>query len=88
MSGLVARVVMACHPPWFRERYGEELAALVEETGGGPRVLLDLAAGAVRAWLRPALSGDPAARVRRRMQATLATTWIAWWPRRRRCCSR
>ncbi|GIH67122.1 hypothetical protein [Microbispora siamensis] len=77
MSGL-AGVVLACYPPWFRERYGEELAALVEETDGGPRVTLDLALGAARAWLRPALAGDSAARVRRRMQATLATTWVAW----------
>ena len=78
MTGLASRVALACYPPWFRERYGEELAALVEDVGGGPRVLLDLAGGATRAWLRPALAGDPDARVRRRLQATLATTWVAW----------
>ncbi|GAA3165098.1 hypothetical protein [Nonomuraea roseoviolacea] len=78
MSGLAARVALACYPPWFRERYGQELAALVEDVGGGPRVLLDLAGGATRAWLRPALAGAPEARLRRRLQATLATTWVAW----------
>ncbi|WP_433445065.1 hypothetical protein [Nonomuraea sp. CA-141351] len=78
MSGLAARVVLVCYPPWFRERYGEELAALVEDLGGGPGVVVDLALGAARAWLRPALAGDEEARVRRRLQATLATTWVAW----------
>ncbi|MEV4110318.1 hypothetical protein [Nonomuraea sp. NPDC049695] len=78
MSGLVARVALACYPPWFRERYGKELAALVEDVGGGPRALLDLAGAATLAWLRPALAGAPDARLRRRLQATLATTWVAW----------
>ncbi|MFI6600882.1 hypothetical protein ACIBHX_31945 [Nonomuraea sp. NPDC050536] len=78
MSGPAARIALACYPPWFRERYGQELAALVEDTGGGPGVVVDLALGATRAWLRPALAGDPDARVRRRLQATLATTWVAW----------
>ncbi|GAA3252777.1 hypothetical protein [Nonomuraea helvata] len=78
MSALAARAVLACYPPWFRERYGEELAALVEEVGGGSRVVMDLVLGAARAWLRPALAGDGEARARRRLQATLATTWVAW----------
>ncbi|WP_214323837.1 hypothetical protein [Nonomuraea sediminis] len=73
MSGPAVRVALACYPPWFRERYGDELEALVEDTGGGPGVMLDLAVGATRAWLRPAL-GDQG----RRAQATLATTWVAW----------
>ncbi|MGW0203143.1 hypothetical protein [Nonomuraea sp. NPDC003201] len=78
MSGLAARFVLVCYPPWFRERYGEELAALVQDLGGGPGVVMDLALGAARAWVRPALAGDGEARVRRRLQATLATTWVAW----------
>lgn len=73
MSGPAVRVALACYPPWFRERYGQELAALAEDTGGGPGVVLDLAAGATRAWLRPALVNQG-----RRAQATLATTWVAW----------
>lgn len=71
------RALLACYPPSFRERYGAELAALVDDTGGGPRVCWDLAAGAAAAWLRPAFTGAPAERTRRRVQAGLAAVWVA-----------
>lgn len=72
------RVLLACYPPWFRERYGAELAALVEDTGAGPRVCWDVAVGAARAWLRPAFTGGPSERIRRRVQAGLSVVWVAW----------
>lgn len=65
-----------CYPPSFRARYGLELATLVDDVGRGPRTSLDLLAGAARAWLRPSFAGADAARAR--LQATLATTWVAW----------
>jgi hypothetical protein len=74
----VIRVLLACYPPSFRDRYGAELAALVEETGAGPRVCWDVAVGAAAAWLRPAFTGEPAERIRRRVQAGLSVTWVAW----------
>lgn len=72
------RVLLACYPPSFRERYGAELAALVEDTGAGPAVCWDLAVGAAAAWARPAFTGEPGERVRRRVQAGLSTVWVAW----------
>ncbi|HEY3506383.1 MAG TPA: hypothetical protein VGN37_26785 [Actinocatenispora sp.] len=72
------RLLLACYPPSFRDRYGAELAALVEDTGSGPRVCWDVAVGAAAAWLRPVFTGEPAERVRRRVQAGLAATWVAW----------
>jgi hypothetical protein len=74
----VIRLLLACYPPSFRERYGAELDALVEETGAGPQVCWDVAVGAAAAWLRPAFTGEPSERVRRRMQAGLSTIWVAW----------
>ncbi|RQW94516.1 hypothetical protein, partial [Micromonospora globispora] len=72
------RVLLACYPPSFRERYGAELAALVEDAGAGPRVCWNVAVGAAAAWLRPAFTGEPSGRVRLRVQAGLSATWVAW----------
>ncbi|MBS1887274.1 MAG: hypothetical protein JSU06_08805 [Actinobacteria bacterium] len=53
MSARLARLALALYPLAWRRRYGAEMAALVEDTGSSPRVLADLARGAVRAHLRP-----------------------------------
>ncbi|MCI4066629.1 hypothetical protein MRQ36_30355 [Micromonospora sp. R77] len=73
------RVLLACYPPSFRERYGAELAALVEDAGAGPRAWGDLAVGAAAAWLYPTFTGEPGERVRMRVQAGLSVIWVAWW---------
>ena len=70
-----ARLALRAYPPSFRVRYGGELAALVDDLGRGASVR-DLWLGAARAWLRPAFGGADAPR--RRVQASLATTWVAW----------
>lgn len=70
------RLALGLYPPSFRARYGSELAALLEDTGRSPRATLDLVVGALRAWLRPALTGTDGPR--RRLQASVATTWVAW----------
>nr|MDP9101646.1 hypothetical protein [Actinomycetota bacterium] len=49
------RLVLACYPPSFTERYGSELAAVTEDVGPGHGQLWDLARGAASAWCRPAL---------------------------------
>ena len=72
------RVLLACYPPSFRDRYGAELAALVEDTGAGPRVCWDVAVGAAAAWLRPAFTGEPSERARSRVQTGLSTIWVSW----------
>jgi hypothetical protein len=53
MSARLARLALALYPLAYRRRYGEELAALLEDTGASPRVIGDLARGALRAHLRP-----------------------------------
>lgn len=73
-----AQKLVGCYPPWFRERYGAELRGVVAEVGGGTRVEADLLVGAARAWLSPAPTGEPAQWRQRRLQASVATTWVAW----------
>lgn len=69
------RLALRAYPPSFRVRYGDELTVLVEDLGRGASAR-DLWFGAARAWLRPAFSGAGAPR--QRLQASLATTWVAW----------
>ncbi|MER6031909.1 hypothetical protein [Streptomyces sp. NPDC001851] len=78
MIDMAARLALRAYPPSFRERYGCELEALVEDTGAGPSVVADLLVGALRAWLRPVMPDESAERRRRRMQASVATTWVSW----------
>jgi hypothetical protein len=72
LSGLALRA----YPPSFRARYGAEMAALVEDLPASPRATANLFLGAARAWLRPSFTGPDA--VRQRLQASAATTWVAW----------
>lgn len=76
--GAAARLALLAYPPSFRERYGVEMAGLVEDRGGGASVVTDLLVGAARAWARPFLGGDEAERVRLRRQATVSTVWVSW----------
>lgn len=80
MSGWrrLARWAQLTYPPSFRERYGDELDALVADVSVGPREVLDLLRRGALAWLRPAVVGSGPERARRRMQASVTTTWVAW----------
>lgn len=78
MTGLMTRLALRAYPPLFRERYGAELETLVADTGGGPRTAANLFAGALLAWMRPVLPTALEERRRRRLQASVATTWVAW----------
>ncbi|MEU7429116.1 hypothetical protein [Streptomyces sp. NPDC040750] len=78
MIDMAARLALRAYPPSFRERYGCELEALVEDTGARPSVVADLLIGALRAWLHPVMPDESAERRRRRMQASVATTWVTW----------
>lgn len=44
-SQAVVRVLVGLYPAAWRARYAEELLGLIEETGTGPRVVLDLVLG-------------------------------------------
>ncbi|MET8446305.1 hypothetical protein [Streptomyces sp. NPDC005209] len=78
MIDVAVRLALRAYPPSFRERYGGELEALVEDTGARPSVVADLLFGALRAWLRPVMPDESVERRRRRMQASVATTWVSW----------
>ena len=63
MSHLILRLYPA---PW-RARYGEELAALLAETGAGPRTWIDLARAGLRERMRAVRNGG--------MTMKLETAW-------------
>lgn len=70
-----ARTLVALYPPAWRERYGEEFASLLEDTGVHLRQVLDVLPAAASAWIRPAAHlHDRAAR----MRASITTTLFAW----------
>lgn len=72
------RALLALYPPSFRARYADELDALLDDTGIGPREVVDLLLGAARAWLRPSYGADPVERRRLRLVSTASTVWVAW----------
>ena len=74
-----ARLLVLAYPPSFRARYGAGLEAVVEETGVGGRVVLDLLYGALRAWVVPTyVTGDTSERRRWRLEASVSTLFVCW----------
>jgi hypothetical protein len=55
--GRRASWLVRLYPPRWRERYGAEFDALLEESGRGPRTALDVGRGALDARLREAVAG-------------------------------
>jgi hypothetical protein len=53
MSARLARLALALYPLAYRRRYGDEMEALIEDSGTSPASVLDLVRGALRAHLRP-----------------------------------
>ncbi len=53
MTARLARLALALYPFAYRRRYGEEMEALLEDSGASPYAVADLLRGAVRAHLRP-----------------------------------
>jgi hypothetical protein len=74
-AGVLARVALGLYPPAWRARYGDEVRALLEDSGAGMRAAVSLAWHAVPAWAWPArhLHDRPG-----RMRASLATGGMAW----------
>ncbi|MBV9310049.1 MAG: hypothetical protein JOZ73_04415 [Solirubrobacterales bacterium] len=56
--------LLALYPEAWRERYGDEMSALLEETPPSITVIPDLLRGALAAHLRPLASSPPAVRAR------------------------
>jgi hypothetical protein len=48
-----ARAALGLYPPSWRARYGDEVQALLDESGGGLRAIASVAWRALPAWIRP-----------------------------------
>jgi MFS family permease len=74
-TSMLARAALALYPAAWRARYGDEVRALLDDSGAGPRAIASLAWQALPAWIWPPrhLYDRPA-----RMRASLATTLAAW----------
>jgi len=71
----LTRAAMLLYPPAWRARYGEEIAVLLDDSGGGLGALLSLVWHALPAWIWPPehLHDRDG-----RMRASLGTVLIAW----------
>jgi hypothetical protein len=71
----LTRAALALYPPSWRARYGHEVRALLEDSGGGPVAAASLAWHALPAWFCPPrhLHDRPG-----RMRASLATALMSW----------
>ena len=72
---LLTRAALALYPPSWRARYGNEVRALLDDSGGGLAAAVSIAWRAVPAWVWPPrhLHDRPG-----RMRASLATALMAW----------
>jgi hypothetical protein len=73
--GVLARAALGLYPPAWRARYGDEVLALLEDSGAGVGAAVSLAWHAVPAWACPPRHLYDR---RERMRASLATVGIAW----------
>jgi hypothetical protein len=74
-AGVLVRAALGLYPPAWRARYGAEVLALLDDTGGGAPAAASLAWHAVPVWVWPPRQlHDGSARIR----SSIATTGIAW----------
>ena len=71
----LARAALALYPPSWRARYGDEVHALLNESGGGLRAVASVAWRALPAWIWPPAHLHDR---RARMRASLSTGLLAW----------
>jgi hypothetical protein len=73
--GPLTSLALMLYPPAWRERYGDEVRALLEDTGSSPAAAASLAVRAVPAWVIPPRHlHDREAR----MRASVGTVLVAW----------
>ena len=72
---MLSRAALALYPPSWRARYGDEIQALLDDSGGGLAAVASVAWRAVPAWICPPrhLHDRPA-----RMRSSLATALMSW----------
>jgi hypothetical protein len=73
MRASLVQAALALYPPSWRARYGEEVRALLEDSGDRPAAVASVAWRALPAWFRPPLRDRPG-----RMRASLATALMSW----------
>lgn len=78
MNARLARLALALYPLAYRRRYGEEMAALVEDQGASPRAVADLARGAFRAHVRPEPAVSAAVGSEDRMRLGVSAVLVGW----------
>lgn len=78
MSARLARLALVLYPLAYRRRYGDEMAALLEDSGASSGAVIDLLRGAARAHLRPepAVAGEVGPDERRRLG--LSAVLLCW----------
>jgi hypothetical protein len=74
-AGVLARAALSLYPPAWRARYGDEVRALLDDSGAGLRDAASLAWRAVPAWAWPPRHLHD---VSGRMRSSLATAGMAW----------
>jgi hypothetical protein len=74
----IHRLILAVYPERFRDRYGDELATVAADCGGGWRVTFDLAVSAIKARLNPDSITAGSDRRRLRLETTTSTVFALW----------
>ncbi len=72
------RFILAVYPGRFRNRYGDELATVAADCGGGWRVTFDLAVSAAKARLNPDPITARSEGRRLRLETTTSTVFALW----------
>jgi hypothetical protein len=71
----MARAALALYPPAWRARYGDEVRAFLDDSGGGPAAVASIAWHALPAWAAPPRHLHDRAG---RMRASLSTALLSW----------
>jgi hypothetical protein len=74
----LARLALALYPLAYRRRYGDEMEALIEDSGSSPAAVADLLRGALRAHLRPAPGIEGELGAGDRLRLGLSSILLCW----------
>jgi len=77
LAGRLSRALVSWHPRRWRDRYGEEMLAVLDQHQPTPRTVADLWASAVSAHLDPAYRTDRLSLPRLRRAALIAAAAAA-----------
>ena len=75
MTRALARAALALYPPAWRARYGDEVLAFVDDSGGGLGAIASIALQASPMWICPPVHLHDADA---RMRASISTVLAAW----------